>query len=286
MKKTKEFSGLTVDETITVDETNNKVYIYNYIDQSPEPNNSLTFKFTIDGLSKSLENKIYYFDFQLKSFDENNFREDNKYYIKLAKYGVNLEKARIALDRDIIHYDNSVLDYKYNDESKRDLEVNMFLKNYRESKKYFMKTMFNETFDMYENYFGLSIFLIKIQAIFLTIDEIYKDFTNINLFNEHQIDSMFISSGLPLFKDLPRDYRVVLLKNFNNIFKKRGTTNVFTEILNIFQGNIDDIGLVKYMIVKDWRRDKGFNYDLLPSYTSDELNELSEDTESIEEKIG
>ena len=217
---------------------------------------------------KRIGKMVYYGDFVLKQ-DKNT--EKNLYYIELAKSGIAPSYARSTSHKAILTSATSTTYFNTDDDCAD------FLVCYSEARDYYMKTMYNSTYRLFASYEGLSSFLIIMIAIFRYIDKRSQNVSNIYTFNENILDAMFVSFGLDLFLDLPKELRIRLLRNLNLLFINKGNNIAFKTILDMFKEDFQDANLERYYIIRDLDTSK---FD--PHYLSPLGVEKLEKEEAIE----
>ena len=155
-------------------------------------------------------------------------------------YAKNLLNFRSQNQKSVYNFDNGngILS---------DDELNKFLKNIESSKEYFMNTMFNDIFEIYENYKPITELMIAFAAMKKTLNDDF-DYLDLNTYSIAHLKNLLASYGLFDIEDIPQAYLLVIAKNIRHFFKIRGTNNLFKDVLKIFE--FDGISIEKIFLVK------------------------------------
>jgi hypothetical protein len=175
-------------------------------------------------------------------------------------YG-NIYNARISNESDIIGYyvgDNtpaSAFTLNYGAQENERFEIEQFLDIYKTSRDYYYKVLLNKSFiqdQEYKLYEKLFIAFLAIER-FLTskIDNIH----NLDYYNDRDIFNFLESYGLGVLNKFDfvtnlKNYKLSIVKNYNELIKKKGSKDVIEILLRIFDlGNVS-IEIKKFLLVE------------------------------------
>jgi len=224
----------------------------------------LTHKSILNGFK--INSKVIMF----KENKYNIYRETNEYYKMMWLRGAELTKLRTYSDKYIVHYDNSILN---------SAELNRFLTAYYQTMRYFMTTMYDKAFEMYSNYDDLVNYLIIISAILKYIDLDNKFEYKAEFMTERDLKNILYSHGITTFNNIPKIYQIDIIRNLQFLIKTRGTTDVITRILSVF--NVTSLNVFKYILVKDYKRDNAGNIIKPAIFTYDKLDNIIREKEHV-----
>jgi len=170
----------------------------------------------------------------------NSYIEQNKYYLDLYNdEGVDVAYARISRDYAILKYSPIYLDER---------ETALFLELYHSTLTYFFKVLYTPAFKAHE----FNREFITLMILFITMERYITSkmrfALDVDFFNQDQLENMFATFGLPVFRDLPLKYQRRLLKNINGLLMNKGTNKAIINIVNLF--GFENIQLMKFYLVK------------------------------------
>jgi hypothetical protein len=240
--------------------------------------------------------KAYPIEFLINKKIVNFYKEENYYLIDTVQTFINKYNIMISTEELTELYlrcrekkEFSVMLY-YNKDKYSDNVIlpekilNNFLKEVESTKEYFMRNIYNRFFGYtYERYFDFVTFMIVLFSIKRFLG---KDFIKFEKYNRKQIKNLLASYGIFNLDEIPEDYTLKLIENIDKFFRKKGTNEVFQDILNIF--DIDRLEIKKYILVKrnksDYYKDpetKMIINEKYKIYSPEELEEKNQ--EELEE---
>jgi hypothetical protein len=179
-------------------------------------------------------------------------------------YG-NVYNARISSESDIIGYyigDNteaSAFTLNYGSTETDLFEIESFLDIYKTSRDYYYKVLLNKSFiqdSEYKLYEKLFIAFLSIER-FLTskIDNVH----DLDFYNARDIYNFLESYGLGILNRFDfflgiKDYKLNIIRNYNELIKKKGSKDVIDVLLKIFDlGNVK-IEIKKFILLEQTRQ--------------------------------
>ena len=165
--------------------------------------------------------------------------EYNPYYEELfLKHNIPYFVSRLAKDLEIIkepgYYNDTIL--------------SEFKNTYMKVLKFFFATIYSVAMESdvgYRNFCKMSMVTMTILNI---INQKCSSPFNTTTMDEYTVDNFLYSFGINVFSKLPLKYKRKLVGNINTLISDKGSTNVFFDILNIF--DFQNIDIYKYFLIK------------------------------------
>ena len=157
-------------------------------------------------------------------------------------------------ESDIIRYmAGPIYENRYGSNQSQKKEIEYFLELYEETRNYYYMKLLNKSFvhdeyyDEYEKYF---IMLYTIERFISYKIDLIRD---IDYFDETDIHNFLLTYGLDKLDSSAvfykqDDYKLEIIRNFTQLVKNKGTTDVVRTLLKIFNGNDAEIEIGKYML--------------------------------------
>jgi hypothetical protein len=128
-------------------------------------------------------------------------------------------------------------------------EMKRFIAVHTECVRVFKAAFYNEAMESDELYFRYCRTYIAWMAVLRFSNERMKSLTDIDRMTSYELTNLLYSYGVYQFDDMPVIYRRRLAKNLEKMLSEKGTTQVFKDILGLF--NLEkDLKIWKHYLVR------------------------------------
>lgn len=196
----------------------------------------------------------------LHEYDETviSILENNGYLDSLKQlYPERKYLNHLGLNKIDLYFARTSKNHTLLDFPKREISITMcetFPIIYERSRFYYMSTLYvqeyNNIYDYYDNFIGLSIMLTTIQQIIVRSSKLLVDR---EFFDEQCIRYLFEMYNVPFVTPLAFETKVSIAQNLNLMIQNKATDSVFALISSVFA--LDDTDIFKYILVKEKRYD-------------------------------
>ena len=180
-----------------------------------------------------------------KRFKKVAFRgEKNTYYRRLvADSSIDPFVARTTGDFEI-------LSFQYTNTLDKEL-IDHFVELYRQNIQIFKHTIYNQAFKSQESYRSWCSYYINWMTLMRYESAKMGNIHDVDLMSSRDVTNALYSASLFEFDDIPLTYKRRIVKATERLLARKGTSQVFEDILSLF--NLDkDVSLLKYYLVKHY----------------------------------
>jgi hypothetical protein len=203
------------------------------------------FRAKLNGLSHLFNIDTIY----RKYFEEKEILRLNSNFYRYRYYYNNMYFSRISSESDLIGYyigDRTVESEFINNYGSKDYqrrEIENFLNIYKTTRDYYYKVLLNKSFIQEDQYKLYERLMITFMAIERFLNSKIENLKNPDFFNTQDIFNFLESYGLGILNDKRFDiyvtdvknYRLNIIKYFNDLVKLKGSKNVIELLLEIFE---------------------------------------------------
>ena len=170
--------------------------------------------------------------------------EKNTYYRRLvADNGLDPFTSRTTGDFEI-------LSFQYTNTLDKEL-IDHFIELYRQNIQIFKHTIYNQAFKSQESYRSWCSYYINWMTLMRYESSKMSNIHDIDLMSSRDVTNALYSANLFEFDDIPLTYKRRIVKATERLLARKGTSQVFEDILSLF--NLDkDVSLLKYYLVKHY----------------------------------
>jgi hypothetical protein len=188
------------------------------------------------------------------------FLLDVSFYRFKYFYG-NIFAAREASESDIIGFyigdatENSAFINNYGQFEFEKNEITNFLDIYKVTRDYYYKVLLNKSFIAEDEYKLYEKLFISFFAIERFLNSKIDNIRNIDFFNSRDIFNFLESYGLGVLNSFnfflnSKDYKLNIIKYFNDLVRLKGSKDVISILLNIFDIKDIDIDIKKFFLLE------------------------------------
>jgi hypothetical protein len=232
-------------------------YIFARMLQTSFPNRNIIFENNRGGISFSSSIDVFYRNYRE---NDNLFKISADFY-RYKYFYSNVYISRMSNESDIIGYyvgDSSVLSKFTNNYGAKDYqkkEIELFLKIYQETRNYYYRVLLNKSFIQEEQYKLYERLFISFFAIERFLNSKIENIHDPDYFNSRDIFNFLESYGLGVLNDEKynfiiggKDYKLNIVKLFNELVKLKGSRNVINVLLRVFEIGDMEAEIKKFLI--------------------------------------
>lgn len=168
-----------------------------------------------------------------------------KYLSYLGTNKIPIQRARQANNFSIIRISKNVPEDFYS----------QFLTIYEQNREYFSTVIYiqdySSQYDLYDNFIALAIMIMTIQR---NVSNAFKQGIQRNFYDWEFIRNMYKMYNIPFVENVPIEYHVALMKNFNNLLRYKSTDKVLFDICSLL--GYERMKLYRYYLVKEHKLDQ------------------------------
>jgi hypothetical protein len=175
----------------------------------------------------------------------------------------NIYTSRISDESDLIGYyvaarGSEEIIGKYGIRENERYEIANFLDIYKTSRDYYYKVLLNRSFILEEDYKLYEKLFISFMSIERWLTSKIENLKNFDYYNDEDIKNFLESYGLGVLNQSSfilastlKDYKLNILRNFNELVRRKGSKDVITSLIRIFDLGDRSIEIKKFLLVDD-----------------------------------
>ena len=169
--------------------------------------------------------------------------------------------SRLSEESDIIGYyvaDTGSEDIigNYGIEDYEKYEIANFLDIYKETRDYYYRVLLNKSFILEEDYKLYEKLFITFFAIDRFLTSKINNLKDFDYYNDQDIENFLESYGLGVLNGFEffvdqKNYKLNILRNFNELVRRKGSKDVITSLINVFDLGDRSIEIKKFLLVNE-----------------------------------
>jgi hypothetical protein len=230
-------------------------YIISRMINTSNPTKDALFKSNNNGISFSSGADTYYRSY----IEKDELFQINSDFYRYKFFYNNAYISRLSNESDIIGYyveDNLNNNYGRKDYEKREIEL--FLTIYQQTRDYYYRVLLNKSFIQENDYKLYEKLFISFFAIERFLNAKIENIHDPDYFNSTDIYNFLESYGLGVLNDEKynfiidgKDFKLNVIKLFNELVKLKGSRDVISVILRIFEIGDFEADIKKFLIYED-----------------------------------
>jgi hypothetical protein len=230
-------------------------YIISRMINTSNPTKDTLFKSNNNGISFSSGADTYYRSY----IEKDELFQINSDFYRYKFFYNNAYISRLSNESDIIGYyveDNLNNNYGSKDYEKKEIEL--FLTIYQQTRDYYYRVLLNKSFIQENDYKLYEKLFISFFAIERFLNAKIENIHDPDYFNSTDIYNFLESYGLGVLNDEKydfiidgKDFKLNVIKLFNELVKLKGSRDVISVILRIFEIGDFEADIKKFLIYED-----------------------------------